>query len=270
MKIIAGTTHYKLARNIANVLEIEFITPEVRKFNDGELAITISGDLTGIEVAIVQSTCSPVSENLFELLLLIDAVKRAKAKNITVIIPYFGYSRSDTSLRLIADQIECAGATKIVTVDLHSIGALKFFKIPIINLSAGDLFLPLIDTSSAPVIVSPDLGGISRAKYLSNSLSLSFASIYKKREASDLYRMTALEGVVQDKHCVIVDDIIDSGGTSQKAVEFLIQHGARSVEAFISHGVLSNHAENKLENLPIENIYITNAVCKFWDKSSIC
>jgi len=262
MKIIAGTTHLELAKNIARVLGSEFIRAEVRKFSDGELAVTIPSDLADDDIVIVQSICSPVSDNLFELLAIIDIAKSAKAKDITTVIPYFGYSRNDLSVRLIANLLECAGATKIITIDLHSAELKKFFKIPIINLNASDLFLPLMKTSLPLVIVSPDQGGISRAKKVSNALNYELAIINKEREDAEICHMTGLKGNVEGKHCVIIDDIIDSGGTLQKAVEFLIQYGATSVEAFITHGVLSNYTTNRFENSIIKNIYITNTILK--------
>lgn len=268
MKIIAGTTHENLARNIASHLRAEFIKAEVRRFNDGELAVTIPSDLACSDAVIVQSTCAPVNDNLFELLLLIDTVKRAKAKDIIIVIPYFGYGRNDhvatpnssVGARLATGLLEKAGATKIITIDLHSKKALEFFKIPIVNLSAGDLFLPMIKATRASVIVSPDHGGVSRAQQISESLSLPLAIMAKERNHEGVRNMSIFKGDVQGKHCIIIDDIIDSGGTLLQAAQVLTQYGAVGMEAFITHGVFSNHAEKKFENSPFENIYITDSI----------
>jgi len=206
VKIIAGTTHHKLAKNIASELKAEFIKPEVRKFNDGELSVNITSDLRASEVVIVQSICSPTSDNLFELLSLIDIARRARAKDIITVIPYFGYSRSDSSIRLIANLLMSAGADRIITIDLHSPGSCKFFKIPIINLSAADLFLPLIRAKPHVVIVSPDQGGLARARKISDSLKCKLAVIVKERTSPNSCRMTELIGDVKGKYCVIIDD----------------------------------------------------------------
>lgn len=260
MKIIAGTTHLELARNIANQLKAEFIKAEVYRFNDGELSVTITSDLSTDEVVIIQSICSPASDNLFELLSLIDIAKRAKAKDIIVVIPYFGYSRSDSSIRLIANLLVSAGACKIITVDIHSTEVQNFFKIPIINLSAADLFMPLIKTKPHVVIVSPDLGGVARAKKISDSLECELAIIAKERTSPNLCRMTELIGDVKDKHCVIIDDILDTAGTLCKAAEFLILHKAGSLEAYITHPVLSNGAGAMVETSKLKHVCVTNTI----------
>lgn len=262
MKIIAGTTHHQLAKNIAQALGAELIQGAAKRFGDGELSVCIPSGLAGCDVAIVQSTCNPADNNLFELLMLIDAAKKAKAKDIIVVIPYCGYGRSDSSFELVANLLERAGVARIITIDLHSVKLEKFFKIPIINLSAADLFLPLITSSPQLVIVSPDQGGMLRAKKFSDVLECELAIINKERKGSGYCHMTGLEGDVVGKHCVIIDDIVDSAGTLCKAAEFLIDHGAMSVEAFITHAVLSNGATEMIESSILKRVYTTNTIIK--------
>jgi ribose-phosphate pyrophosphokinase len=262
MKVIAGTTHPQLAKNIALAFGAELIQEAARRFNDGELSVYIPNDMIECVVVIVQSTCNPADNNLFELLMLIDAAKKAEAKDIIAVIPYCGYGRSDSSLKLVARLLECAGADRIITIDLHSAKLKKFFRIPVINLSACDLFLPLIENSPQLVIVSPDQGGMARAKKFSDALKCELAVINKEREGPSLCHMTKIKGNVQNTHCAIIDDIVDSAGTLCKAADFLISRGAASVEVFVTHAVLSNRAIQKLENSYINCVHTTNTIIK--------
>lgn len=262
MKIIAGTTHLQLAKNIAQAFGAELIQGAAKRFSDGELSVCLPSDITECVVVIVQSTCNPADSNLFELLMLIDAAKRAKTKDIIAVIPYCGYGRSDSSFDLVASLLERAGVDGIITIDLHSAKLEESFKVPVTNLSVCDLFLPLITSSPQLVIVSPDQGGMLRAKKFSDALKCELAVINKERKSSGYCHMTGFEGDVAGKHCVIIDDIVDSAGTLRQAAEFLIDNGATSVEAFITHAVLSNSATEMIESSILKRVYTTNTIIK--------
>ncbi|RTK92982.1 MAG: ribose-phosphate diphosphokinase [Rickettsiales bacterium] len=267
MKIIPGSSNQKLAAQLAESMNLELLKTEVSKFSDGELKVQVHGDITS-EIMIIQSTSQPVNDNLMELLLLADTAKRAGAKDIIALIPYFGYARqnmtfhknSPISVSLVIKMIENAGITKVITLDLHSKQIEGMFNIPITNIDTTDLFLPVINDKQNAIIVSPDIGGIARARNYSNHLNVDLAILNKNRVQNNECIIDGLIGDVKDKDCFIVDDIIDSASTVCLAAELLHTHGARSVNALITHGVLSGNAVDKINQSNIENLYISDSI----------
>lgn len=268
MKIISGSSNRRLASILARKLNIELLETRINKFQDGELKVQISGKI-GREVIILQSTCTPVNDNLMELLLLADAAKRAGADRITAIIPYFGYSRqnlafqknSPISASLVIKMIGNAGITEVITLDLHSSQLEGIFNVPIRNLASVGLFLPKIAKLRDVIIVSPDIGGIPRAKNYSSRLGSNLAIIDKTRSIdTGTCIIEGIIGNVKDKNCVIIDDIVDSGGTLCLAAELLLGQGAKSVEAFITHGVFSGNAISRINNSDLEKLYISDSI----------
>jgi len=267
MIVIAGSNSLKLAKEIANEISVSCIVPEVKYFEDKELSIKIDAALNKKKVIIVQSTSKPANDHLMELLLLVDAAKRAGARKIIAVIPYFGYARQDRisqinspiSASLVAALLEAAGVKQIITLDLHSKQIEGFFNISVQNIEPIKLFLPYIE-SNQEIIVSPDLGGALRAQKFSNLLSCDLAVINKTRDSENKCIMHGIMGDVKNKHCILIDDIIDTGNTIYKAAELLKQEGALSIKAFITHAVLSNKAQALLEKSYIDKIFITNSI----------
>lgn len=268
MKILAGNSSQLLARQISSIVGIPYVKAKTTYFQDKEIKIDILEDLGQEDVIIVHSTSKPVNDNLLELLLLIDNAKNAKAKKIIAVIPYFGYSRQNRTFnnknsipaRLIANLLEQAGVTSIITIDLHSDNIEKFFTIPIYNLDPTNLYLPFLDNYNNFIIVSPDKGAISRAEKLSNLSSADIAIIQKQRDSNDICSMNRLSGQVAGKHCIIVDDIIDSGETTYKTTQFLFKNGALSVSAFITHAVLSGNLQKNITNSALSKIFVTDTI----------
>ncbi len=267
-RIIAGTSNPKLAQQLSKDLNIKSTITHIKRFQDGELRIQIIDNIRDDDVIIMQSTSKPTNDNLIELLLLIDAAKHAGANCITALIPYFGYSRQDkpsypfgpVSARLVATLLEATGAHHVITLDLHSQHSEEFFKINIKNIDATALFIEPLKNRSNIVIVSPDSGGTTRARKLSELLKTDLAVINKTRQAPNICQMDKITGNVSNHHCIIIDDIIDTGKTLCKATDLLVQCGALSVEAFASHAVLSGQAASDLENSPLKKITITNSI----------
>lgn len=266
--IVSGSTHRIFARDLAQKLSVSYIASDVQKFADGELRVQITNAVYGNNVAIVQSTQAPVHDNFMELLLLIDAVKRAGATSITAFVPYLCYSRQDRpsyeygsiSFALIARLLEVAGINRLITIDLHSNFTEAFFKINVQNINPAGLFARKITNLDNMIIVSPDTGGIERAGNLAKHLGVATAIIYKTREKYNVCRTEQLIGQVSGKRCVIVDDIIDTANTICEAAKLLIAHGAQNVNVFATHAVLSESAIQNIMRAPIEQIYITNSI----------
>lgn len=267
MKIISGSSNPALAKQIAQATGLELLTTKIENFNDGELKVQVLNKI-GDDIIIIQSTNSPVNNHLMELLLLIDTAKRAGATNITAIIPYFGYSRQDRctykygpiSASLVIKMLEAAGATKIITLDLHSDQLEGTFNIPIDNLSTETIFLPILESKKNITIVSPDIGGIKRAQNYSSLLDCDLAIINKTRDTNNTPSMHEIIGGVQNKDCFIIDDIVDSANTLCMATELLFKNGAKSVEAAITHAVLSEGSVQKIMNSPLGNLYISDSI----------
>lgn len=270
MIIVAGSSHPILAKAIANKLTIPFIQADVRRFEDQELCIQVTGELYERDVVIVQSTCKPANDHLMELLLLIDTAKRAGARRIITIIPYFGYARQDRpstrysplSASLVATLIESAGVHRVLTLDLHSKQTEGFFKVGVQNLSPLYLFQDLFPNAREKgyMVVSPDVGGLLRAKALSAIIDTDLAVVNKTRTAPGECEMSEVIGTISGKKCILIDDIIDSGGTLTKAAALLVEKGAKSVTACVTHAVMSRNCKDLVEKSPIDTFYITNSI----------
>ncbi len=267
MKIISGLSNPKLADQIAKEIGSVLLSTKIDNFNDGELRIQILDSLSE-DVIIVQSTSTPVNDHLMELLLLADTAKRAGTKNIIAVMPYFGYSRQDrctykhgpVSASLIIKMLEVAGITKIVTLDLHSNQLEGMFNIPIINLSTESIFFPIIESKKNIIIISPDIGGITRARNYSSLLGIDFALVNKSRDISNVPSMNGIIGNVASKNCIIVDDIVDGASTICMAAKLLLKHGASNVEAIVTHAVLSGNAIIRIVNSSLKNIYVSDSI----------
>ncbi|CAL7959247.1 Ribose-phosphate pyrophosphokinase [Alphaproteobacteria bacterium] len=267
-KMIAGNSCKDLAYGLSQYLGLEYWDVKIKRFADEELRVQLTAHLYEEDAIIVQSTCKPANDHLMELLLLVDAAKRSGAHKVIALIPYFGYSRQDrpfyewgpTSARLVATMLEAAGVDHLITLDLHSKQSEGFFKIGVQNIDSIPLFASTIDKSRDLVVVSPDVGGLIRARKLSESLDCGLAIINKSRKEHNTCQMDDIIGNVTRKHCIIVDDITDTGGTLCKASILLREHGAFSVQVVVTHPVLSGNATARLEQAPIEKIITTGSV----------
>ncbi|WP_341749352.1 ribose-phosphate diphosphokinase [Candidatus Tisiphia endosymbiont of Sialis lutaria] len=268
MKILAGLSHKKLARHLAKELNCQYVETYITTFDDSETKVQILEDVQGCDVVIVQSTSRPTNNHLMELLLLVDTVKRAGASKVTAVIPYLGYSRQDrrydnfspVPARLVANMLEIAGVDRIITVDLHSQQLEGFFKIAIQNLEPISLFAPIIKNYNNAIIVSPDIGGFVRIGAVNKLFNINMAVINKSRDSTDQCQMSEIIGNVSGKHCLLIDDIVDSGETLCKGAKLLMAVGALSVDAFVTHPVLSGASKKNIENSDIMNIYITDTI----------
>ena len=269
MKILSGTSNLKLSKSIAKNLKLKLINTNIRRFADGEIYIEINENIRGNSVFVVQSTSHPANDNIMELLL--DALKRSSAKTITAVIPYFGYARQDRkvaprtsiSAKVMANLITNAGATRVVTVDLHAGQIQGFFDMPVDNLYTAPLFAKYIKkklNNKKLICVSPDVGGVARTRDLANRIKADLAIIDKRRPAPGKSEVMNILGEVKNKTCIIVDDIIDSGGTIVNAVDALKKNGANEVYVFISHGVLSGDAAKKIKNSKIKKLIVTDTI----------
>lgn len=268
MKIISGRSHPALAQEIAKLLHIPYVETIIEAFDDQELRVQITEPLYEDDVVIVQSTSRPANDHLMELLLLVDAARRAGSKRIIALIPYFGYSRQDRpsyefgpiSASLVATLLEAAGVSHLITMDLHSRQLEGFFKIGVQNIDSIHLFGPYLTNLNKTVIISPDVGGLIRARRFSETYQLDLAVMNKSRDHTRKCHISEVMGDVQGKHCIIVDDIVDTAGTLCKAGELLHKQGALSVQTFVTHGVLSGQAMDRLEKSPIEKILLSDTI----------
>jgi len=271
MKILSGTSNLSLSRSISRQLKLKLVNTNIKSFADGEVYVEINENIRGNSVFVIQSTSTPANDNLMELLLCIDALRRSSAKNITAVIPYFGYARQDRkvvprtsiSAKLVSNLITNAGASRIVTVDLHSGQIQGFFDIPVDNLFTTPLFARYIKKNLKNknlICVSPDVGGVQRTRGLATKINVDLAIIDKRRLQPGKSQVMRIIGNVQNKECIIVDDIIDSGGTIVNAVDALIREGAKSVYVFVTHAVLSGEAINKIKKSKINKLIITDSI----------
>ena len=271
MKLLTGNSNKVLSKNIAKYLKTKLVNSSIRKFADGEIYIEINENIRGNSIFIVQSISSPANDNLMELLLCIDALKRSSAKNITAVIPYFGYARQDRkvvprtsiSAKLVSNLITKAGADRVVTVDLHAGQIQGFFDIPVDNLFATPIFARHARKkirSKKIVCVAPDVGGTERARALGKLLNAGLAIVDKRRPKPGQSQEMNVIGDVKGQTCIIVDDIIDSGGTIVNAAKALKAKGAKEVFVYITHGVLSGDAVKKIKNSVIKNLVITDTI----------
>jgi ribose-phosphate pyrophosphokinase len=270
IKVFSGNSNKPLAEEICAHLGIPLGQSEVRVFSDGEIYVDIKESVRGEEVYVVQSTCTPCNHNLMELLIMLDAFKRASAHSITAVIPYYGYARQDRkvaprtpiSAKLVADLIEVAGATRVVCVDLHAGQIQGFFNIPVDNLYANPVILKYITEKFQDdlVIVSPDAGGVERARAFAKRLKVNLAIIDKRRSTPNVSEVMNIIGDVENKTALILDDMVDTAGTLTQAAVALKDHGAKQVYACCTHAVLSGPAIERLESSPIEELVVTNTI----------
>ena len=271
MKILSGTSNPRLSKEISKKLKSKLINTNIKRFADGEIYIEINENIRGNSVFVIQSTSNPANDNIMELLLCIDALRRSSAKNITAVIPYFGYARQDRkvaprtsiSAKVVSNLITNAGANRIVTVDLHAGQIQGFFDIPVDNLFTTPMFARYIKKkfkSKNLVCVSPDVGGVQRTRGLATKIKADLAIIDKRRPAPGKSQVMNIIGEVKGKNCIIVDDIIDSGGTIVNAVEALKKAGAIDVYVFITHAVLSGEAAEKIKKSKIKKLIITDTI----------
>ena len=271
MKLLTGNSNKVLSKNIAKYLKTKLVNSSIRKFADGEIYIEINENIRGNSIFIVQSISSPANDNLMELLLCIDALKRSSAKNITAVIPYFGYARQDRkvvprtsiSAKLVSNLITQAGADRVVTVDLHAGQIQGFFDIPVDNLFSTPIFARHARKkikSKKIICVAPDVGGTERARALGKLLNVGLAIVDKRRPTPGKSEVMNVIGNVKGKTCILVDDIIDSGGTIVNAAKALKSRGAKDVYVYITHGVLSGDAIKKIKSSVIKNLVITDTI----------
>ena len=271
MKIVACNSNRPLAEAVATTLNLPLCKALVRRFADMEIFVEILENVRGEDVFVVQSTCYPTNDNIMELLIMIDTLRRASARRITAVMPYFGYARQDRksgsrtpiSAKLVANLIVEAGANRVLTMDLHAGQIQGFFDIPVDNLFAAPLFARDIKErygSRDLMIVSPDVGGVVRARQLAKRLNVDLAIIDKRREQAGVSEVMNVIGDVSGRHCLLVDDIIDSGGSLVNAADALIAEGATSVGAYVTHGVLTGGAVSRVAASPIEMLTLTDSI----------
>jgi ribose-phosphate pyrophosphokinase len=268
--LFSGNSNPELASKIGEYLKMPLCGAVVNRFSDGEIQVEIDENVRTKDVFVIQSTCYPVNDNLVELLLMIDALKRASARRITAVMPYYGYARQDKkvaprvpiSAKLVADLLTTAGATRVITMDLHAGQIQGFFNIPVDNLYAAPVLLEYIKSNFNQdlVIVSPDAGGVERARAFAKRLNAGLAIIDKRRSAPNKAKAMAVIGDVQDKIVVIQDDMIDTAGTLTEAVNAIVEQGAREVHACCAHPVLSGPAIDRINASPITSIVCTDTI----------
>ena len=272
MRILTGNGNPDLARKIADELGVPISEMEVGRFADDEIRVRIDESVRGADVFVVQPTCPPTAQNLMELLLILDALKRASARRSTAVIPYYGYARQEKkvkprepiSAKLVADLISVAGANRLLTVDLHVQSIQGFFNIPVDHLPGGPLLAKdLVDRSFAgpdTVVVSPDVGGVGAAKTLADRLSASLAIIAKRRPEANQVEVIQVIGELKGKRAILMDDIIDTGRSLVSAAEMVAQAGAAEIYAYATHPVLSGEAVEQIEAAPIKEVVVTDTI----------
>jgi len=269
LKLVTGNSNLSLAEAIAENLDCP-LTPRIAKpFSDGEIRIEIGDNVRGSDVFVIQSTCKPVNDNLIELCLMLDALKRASAKRITAVVPYYGYARQDRkviprvpiSAKMVADFISVAGASRLLTIDLHAGQIQGFFDIPVDNLYASKVLLEYLkEIEGEKVVVSPDAGGMERARAFAKRLDCGLAIIDKRRDKPNQAEAMHVIGDVRSKLAIIVDDMVDTAGTLMTAVDALLENGAKRVIACASHPVLSGPAVERIAKSNIEKLIVTDTI----------
>lgn len=271
MKLISGNSNQPLAEAVSAYLNVPLTQASIKRFADNEVFVEIMENVRGQDVFFIQSTSYPANDHMMELLIAIDALKRGSARRITAVIPYFGYARQDRktggrtpiSAKLVADIITAAGADRVLTMELHAGQIQGFFNIPVDNLIVAPVFVPHILENfegEKLCVVSPDVGGVVRARALAKRLDADLAIIDKRREQAGVSEVMHVIGEVEDKVCILVDDIVDSGGTLCNAASALKEHGAKSVYAYVVHGVLSGKAAEKVMASPLEKLIVTDSI----------
>ena len=271
MKIIACNSNRALAEAVSASLNLPLARANIRRFSDMEVFVEILENVRGEDVFVVQSTSYPANDNLMELLVTLDALRRGSARRITAVMPYFGYARQDRksgprtpiSAKLVANLITVAGADRVLTIDLHAGQIQGFFDIPLDNLTAGPVFTKDIEkrfNSDDLTVVSPDIGGVFRARLIAKRFDSDLAIIDKRRESAGVSEVMHVIGDVRDRRCILIDDIVDSAGTLCNAAVGLMEAGAASVSAYATHGVLSGGAVARVSSSPLEALIITDSI----------
>ena len=275
MKILSCNSNPTIAKKISEYLNIDLIDANITKFSDKEVFVEVNENVRGEDIFVIQSTQYPANDNIMELLITIDALQRASAKRITAVIPYFGYARQDRkssprtpiSAKLVANLITVAGANRVLTLDLHATQIQGFFDIPLDNLTSAPVFSRDIKDkfpdNNKNIIVSPDVGGLVRARVVAKKLNCDLAIVDKRRPKAGVSKVMNIIGDVKDCHCIIVDDIVDSGGTLCNAADALLDKGASQVSAYITHGVLASNAYEKIKDSNLSNLIITDSIEQF-------
>ena len=272
IKVFSGNSNPDLAHRIVEYLEMPLGTAVIKRFADGEVSISISESVRGYHTYVVQSLSPPANEHLMELLVMIDALKRASAVEITVVMPYYGYARQDRkaaprepiTAKLVADLLEAAGATRLISLDLHAAQIQGFFNVPFDHLYSSPIFIEDIKQKYGKnndlVVVSPDAGGVERARAYAKRLEASLAIIDKRRPTPGVAEVMNIIGDVQDKRAIIIDDMIDTAGTLVKAAEAVMKKGAKSICSYASHGVFSPPAVERITNSVIQEVVVTDSI----------
>ena len=272
MKLFAGNATPELAQKIADRLYVRLGQATVGRFSDGEIAVEIKENVRGLDVFVIQSTCAPTNDNLMELIVMIDAMRRASAGRITAVIPYFGYARQDRRVRsarvpitakVVADFLSSVGVDRVLTVDLHADQIQGFFDVPVDNVFGSPILLEdmLSRQFEQPVIVSPDIGGVVRARAVAKLMDdCDLAIIDKRRPRANVSQVMNIIGEVQGRDCILIDDMIDTGGTLCKAAEALKEHGAKRVFAYATHPVFSGKAVENFRNCMIDQVIVTDTI----------
>ena len=279
MKLMSCNSNKSLSNEIASILNLPLTDATIKKFADEEMFVEINENVRGQDVYVIQSTSKPANDHLIELLICIDALKRASAKQITAVIPYFGYARQDRkpgprtpiSAKLVANLITTSGANRVLTIDLHAGQIQGFFDIPVDNLYAAPILVNDIKKNYSlenTIITSPDVGGVVRARYIANKLDINLAIVDKRREKANTSEVLNIIGDVENKDCILIDDIVDTAGTLSNAADALIAEGAKSVSAYVTHGVLSEPALDRLKNSKLKELVTTNTINEFSNESS--
>ena len=271
LKLFTGTSNRELAREVAAYLNLDLGDTTVSTFSDGEIMVRLNENVRGSDAFVIQSTCTPVNDNIMQLLLIIDALKRASAERITAVIPYYGYARQDRkvqprvpiSAKMVADLITAVGTNRVLTVDLHAGQIQGFFNIPVDNLYAAPVLVDYIKKkyiSDNLVIVSPDAGGVERARAFAKRLNCSIAIIDKRREKANECEVMNVIGDVVNKDTLLLDDMVDTAGTMAQAAKALTEQGAKRVSAACTHAVLSGAAIERINNSAMEELIVTNTI----------
>jgi len=269
-KLFSGSANPEFAAKVGEYLSVPVSNATLKKFSDGEISVQITESVRGQDVFIIQPTCAPTNDNLMELLIMVDALKRSSAKSISAVIPYYGYARQDRkaaprvpiTAKLVADLLEAAGITRVVTIDLHAAQIQGFFNIPADNLFGSIMFVDYIKGKkfANPIIASPDIGGVARARSYADNLGYDLVIVDKKREKANESEVMNIIGDVEGKDVILVDDMVDTAGTLVKAAEVLKKRGATSVMACCTHGVLSGPAYDRIANGELDELVVSDTI----------
>ena len=269
-KLFSGSANPEFAKKVGRYLNMEIGGATTQRFSDGEISVQIHESVRGQDVFIVQPTCAPTNDHLMELLIMVDALKRSSAKSISAVIPYFGYARQDRkaaprvpiTAKLVADMLESSGIDRVITIDLHAAQIQGFFNIPVDNLYGSALFVDHLRNKNLknPIIASPDIGGVARARSYADKLGYDLVIVDKRREKANVAEVMNIIGEVEGKDVILVDDMVDTAGTLVKAAEALKARGATSVMACCTHGVLSGPAFERINAGTLDELIITDTI----------